>query len=52
MMSIEQVAKQAWLAWMQAHGRPSGVLWEQMSVRDKAAWIAAAQAVRKAIEEV
>lgn len=46
MMSIEQVAKQAWLAWMQAHGRPSGVLWEQMSGRDKAAWIAAAQAVR------
>ena len=52
MMSIDQVAKRAYEAWMQAHGRPSGVLWEQMSVRDKAAWIAAALAVRKAIEEV
>ena len=31
MMSIDQVAKRAYEAWMQAHGRPSGVLWEQMA---------------------
>ena len=52
MMSIDQLAKRAYEAWMAAHGRPTGVLWEMMSVRDKAAWISAVQAVRKAIEEL
>lgn len=52
MMSIDQVAKRAYDAHHTALRRTPPLAWEQLDGATRAAWIAAAQAVRRAIEEV
>ena len=49
MMSIEQLAQRAHYATLR---RTPPLTWQQLDGATRAAWIATAQAVRKAIEEV
>ncbi len=52
MMSIEQLAQRAYDAHYAALRRTPPLTWQQLDGATRAAWIATAQAVRKAIEEV
>lgn len=55
MISIDQIARRAYEAWVTAQARANGkapATWERLPVTDQAAWITAVQVVRHELAAV